>query len=306
MEILRPLRISMIIENVAQLRHITQTIASLGRPRSHYYTGPGSIPISTIHAYAAQNLQSTTGDYTWVYYGTAYGPDPHIRKYKLDIIDREFHRVPGCRRIDPATLGPDEYFWVRDRVAAAQPDIKELKWVNWVPNGSHIAFSPVSPIRGTDAQALWDLGKARHEEYGIDFFPAFIVGLREMHLIVEIVFDRSDPAKRKAALGCLRAMVDDAAKLGYGEYRTHLATMDQVAGTYNWGNGALGKFNERLKDCLDPRGILAPGRCGVWPARYRGKGWEMKRGDGEGEPEETSEGNGVVEGTVNGKNGHTG
>lgn len=173
-------------------------------------------------------------------------------------------------------------------MSAAQPDIQELSWVNWVPNGAHIAFSPVSPIRGTDAKALYDLAVRRHTEFGIDFFPAFIVGLREMHLIVELVFDRNDPARRKAALSCLRAMVDDAAKLGYGEYRTHLAVMDQVAGTYNWGGNALMKFNEKLKDCLDPKGILAPGRCGVWPARYRGRGWEIV-----GQDVETSEGSGV-------------
>lgn len=217
----------------------------------------------------------------------SYGP-AHIRKYKLDIIDAEFNKIPGCRRIEPSTLPPEEYFWVRDRVAAGVPDIQELNWVNWVPNGSHIAFSPVSPIRGKDAMALYDLAKKRHDEVGIDVFPAFIVALREMHLIVEIVFDRSDPERRRAALKCLRGMVDDAAKLGYGEYRTHLALMDQVAQTYNWGDGALMKFNEKLKDCLDPKGILAPGRCGIWPARYRGRGWEML-----GQDDETSEGHGV-------------
>lgn len=291
-EIIRPLRISMILENVPQLRYITQTIASSGKSRSHYFTGDGPIPPSIIHEAAAS---LAIGDCCWVYYGTAYGPE-NIRKYKLDIIDREFHRVPGCKRIDPSTLDPSEYFWVRDRVSAAEPDIQELTWVNWVPNGAHIAFSPVSPIRGTDAMALYQLAVRRHAENGIDFFPAFIVGLREMHLIVEIVFDNNDPAKRKAALACLRAMVDDAAQLGYGEYRTHLATMDQVAGTYNWGDGALMKFNEKLKDCLDPKGILAPGRCGVWPARYRGRGWEMTGPkNGEEGKEETSEGNGVGE-----------
>jgi hypothetical protein len=36
-------------------------------------------------------------------------------------------------------------------------------------------------------------------------------------------------------------MIDDAAKLGYGEYRTHLALMDQVAGTYDWNEGSLMK-----------------------------------------------------------------
>ena len=43
------------------------------------------------------------------------------------------------------------------------------------------------------------------------FFPAFIVGLREMHLIVEIVFDRADPERKGAALSCLRDLVDEAA-----------------------------------------------------------------------------------------------
>lgn len=35
------------------------------------------------------------------------------------------------------------------------------------------------------------------------------------------------------------------------------------------------RFNETLKDALDPNGILAPGRCGIWPRKYRGKGWEI-------------------------------
>lgn len=285
MDIIRPLRISSILENVAQVRHVIQTIAARGPTRSDYYTGEGPIPPEVIRKAAAE---SPLGEFSWIYYGMSYGP-AHIRKYKLDIIDAEFHKIPGCQRIDPATLPANDYFWARDRVARGSPDIQELSWVKWVPNGSHIAFSPVSPIRGTDATALYELARRRHDEFGIDCFPAFCVGLREMHLIIEIVFDRKDPEKRKAALKCLRAMIDDAAKLGYGEYRTHLALMDQVAGTYNWGDGALTKFNQKLKDCLDPKGILAPGRCGIWPERYRNRGWEML-----GQDDENSEGNGVA------------
>ena len=41
-------------------------------------------------------------------------------------------------------------------------------------------------------------------------------------------------------------------------------------GTYNWNNGALLKFNELLKDAIDPNGILMAGKSGVWPKRYRG------------------------------------
>jgi FAD linked oxidases, C-terminal domain len=65
--------------------------------------------------------------------------------------------------------------------------------------------------------------------------------------------------------------------------------MDQVAGTYDWNEDTLMKFNERLKDALDPNGILAPGKSGIWPARYRARGWEMTNMSGD-----RSEGNGVA------------
>ncbi|KAK4182619.1 hypothetical protein QBC35DRAFT_546643 [Podospora australis] len=287
MEIIRPLRISQILENVAQLRHVTQAIAARGLPRTSFYSSSSSspsVPITPeeIHAAAAK---TPVGDHTWAYYGMSYGP-PHIRSYKLAIIDAEFHKIPGCKKIDPSTLPEDEYFFSRDNIAAGVPDFHELRWCNWRPNGGHIAFSPVSPIRGADATKLFQLGKEIHERYKIDFFPAFCVGLREMHLIVEIVFDRDDADEKKRALACLRDMVDEAAKQGYGEYRTHLVLMDQVAGTYGFNDGALGKFNEKLKDALDPNSILAPGRCGIWGQRYRGRGWEMtgdrKKSEGDG------------------------
>ncbi|KAJ9404504.1 CAZyme family AA4 [Paecilomyces variotii] len=284
-EIIRPLRIANILENVAQLRHVLEQVACSGKPRSTYWKGEGAIPDHVIHE-VAKTLSH--GDCTWLYYGMAYGPK-EIRQYKLDIIHKEFMKIPGARRIDPTTLPKNDYFWSRDRIAAGIPDLEELAWVNWHPNGGHIAFSPVSPVRGPDATALWKLAKTRCGQYGLEFFPTYCVGMREMHLIVEIVFDRNNPTMRQNVDKCIRAMIDDAAKAGYGEYRTHLALMDQIAGTYNWNNNALMRFNEKLKDCLDPAGILAPGKSGVWPARYRGRGWEIGK-----EGRQSSEGDGLA------------
>jgi hypothetical protein len=61
----------------------------------------------------------------------------------------------------------------------------------------------------------------------------------------------------------------------YANIGVDILFADQVAGTYNWNNNALMRFNETIKDALDPNGILAPGRNGIWPKKYRGKGWQI-------------------------------
>jgi 4-cresol dehydrogenase (hydroxylating) len=45
--------------------------------------------------------------------------------------------------------------------------------------------------------------------------------------------------------------------------------MDDVALTFDYNNHALLRLNETVKDALDPNGILAPGKQGIWPKSFR-------------------------------------
>jgi 4-cresol dehydrogenase (hydroxylating) len=68
--------------------------------------------------------------------------------------------------------------------------------------------------------------------------------------------------------GFFRALVADARGQGYGEYRTHLDYMDLVASTFDFNDHALLRLNEKVKNALDPNGVIAPGKSGIWPTRY--------------------------------------
>jgi FAD linked oxidases, C-terminal domain. len=69
-------------------------------------------------------------------------------------------------------------------------------------------------------------------------------------------------------------LIADAAAHGYAEYRTHLGWMDAISDTFGFNDHAMRRMTEKVKDTLDPNGILSPGKNGIWPTAYaaqRGK-----------------------------------
>jgi 4-cresol dehydrogenase (hydroxylating) len=105
----------------------------------------------------------------------------------------------------------------------------------------------------------------------MDYHASFAFGERSLTNVNQLLFDRDDADMMGRVDAMFRELVADAKAKHYGEYRTHIEYMDLVASTYDHGDGALRKLNERVKDALDPNGILAPGKSGIWPAGSRGE-----------------------------------
>jgi 4-cresol dehydrogenase (hydroxylating) len=106
-----------------------------------------------------------------------------------------------------------------------------------------------APIAPTNVPQTW-----QYRTY-IYLFPFFI--------------SRSNKELNKQVYEQFIQLVKIGAKHGWTEYRAAPLFQDLVASTYSFNDGALLRFQNKLKDAIDPNGILAPGRGGIWPKRYR-------------------------------------
>jgi 4-cresol dehydrogenase (hydroxylating) len=115
----------------------------------------------------------------------------------------------------------------------------------------------------------YEATRKRYEDFGFDYSGGFTAGERYLNHISMILFDRDNADMTRRARELFKTLVREAAAAGYGEYRTHVNYYDDVASTYDFGSNAITRLNERVKDALDPDGILAPGKMGIWPKHLR-------------------------------------
>jgi 4-cresol dehydrogenase (hydroxylating) flavoprotein subunit len=180
----------------------------------------------------------------------------------MRVLDRAFDKKPiqskkaaSWKRGDPPEGSP----------VTGIPVSFPLANANWHGGrGGHVGYSPVLPPKGDLAMDQFKRTYALYQKYGMDYHASFAMSERSLVNVNQLLYDKDNADMMGRVDAMFRALVADASAHQYGEYRTHIDYMDLVAESYDFNNQALRRLNNRVKVALDPNGVIAPGKSGIW------------------------------------------
>ncbi|QJU54136.1 FAD-binding oxidoreductase [Herbiconiux sp. KACC 21604] len=262
---MRPLKLDGTIQSTVVIGDPLGAAAFSG-PRSEWQADLGLLEPG-VHERIMERFGVGRWNMTFALYDHA-----ELLEARIGVVERAFAPIPGARVTVTRYAGdaPVDDIAYGHRVRAGIPDMYAEKLSFWYGGrGGHVSFAPVLPLDGTEALEQVHRIRRRFEAAGFDYCGAFTAAGRSLVHVTEVLYDRDDAEQVARARMLVPALIAEAAAEGYGEYRGHLAFMDDIARSFDFNGGALGRLHARLKDALDPTGVLAPGKQGVWPARSR-------------------------------------
>ncbi|WZH42046.1 glycolate oxidase [Fusarium acuminatum] len=273
-EILAKLRLEDIINNDPSIFNVFRRISRLA-PRHELYSGPGAMPESLV----ADLMKKHNLPY-WTTWFSFYG-SKEIVQSRLAITQKTINDTnPGARLAYKLCQGEDGARIDAEAIPKEwQPGNAGVPTINFATTidyntppggiGGHVDFSPILPYDGQLALKWFKAATAVCNRHGFDSFIGGHAFARHATLVHMILFNRLDEQHVQSATALWHELASVAKEHGLVNYRTHLDYMDIVQDTYDFNDNAYRRFVETLKDSLDPNGILAPGKSGIWPKAYR-------------------------------------
>jgi 4-cresol dehydrogenase (hydroxylating) len=258
---LRRLRLDGVLEGVP-------AIYAPVRAASMAIDGP-VIPPRLLSDEEIQAVAEETGLGRWTVRAAIWGTR-EIAEQRLAGVRKAWGRIDGSRVIADHTYAPEDYPKITLAPEKIQAGIPTMQLVERTPPElGHIGFSPIVPLTGGHVRRVIDHIRSRLAEVGINYSGGiFAVNERSCLAVTGIQFDVNDTERVTTAFEVSRRMVRELGGMGYGEYRAHLDFMDLASDQYSWGDHAYRRFVTRIKNAIDPNGVLSPGRHGIWPSGY--------------------------------------
>lgn len=258
-EVLRPLKLNMVIPNGACVTHIRKALgltACWGR--SH-----DILPkVGRRFDYSPQVVEELKKTYNlgeWNFAGALYGLPETVRTYRKIVEEAFSAAVPGCRFLTAEEQAASPYWRAREMAMRGEP-IWDYDQSDWVGKAGALWISPVAPTTNEAVDQQIRIAEETYHKYGFHYAAELILGTgRDLHHIIWLLFDRSNLEERQRADQCVKEMSDRYCAVGYLPYRTGISTGDYLM-------RKLGPFRDichQIKRVFDPNNILSPGKSGI-------------------------------------------
>lgn len=220
------------------------------------------------------NELSSRSDVDLFQFGLGFsGPD------KVTLAQFEFCRdklaaIPGLKLGggEPA-YAPEDIDKLSDDQAGrfGKPGLQRF-WTDTAQFGwsGHLWFSPNFPKTGEALRKAHQVFRDACQDLGVYWGLPDAVGAFPKNLAILKNFEVSkDPEKNRKTREVFLRLVRVAAENGWSEYRAAPAFQDAIMDIFSFNNHSLLRFHEKVKDAIDPNGILSAGRYGIWPKHLR-------------------------------------
>jgi len=260
---IRELKLDGTIDGVVNAANAIGVAAGMS-PRERWYDGDGVVPDALQDEIAAD-----LGLGRWNVKCSLYGTSAML-DLKLARVREAIEAIPGgtvTANRYPGTAQRDDVIPM-DHFAAGIPGMLLADGVRWRangPTGAHIGLCPLSPLTGRHVAEVTAIMREHIEAAGFDYIGGWLATARHAVNVLMIFFDAADAEESKRVHDAFAELEPILAAKGYGEYRAHLDFMDLVTAQSTFNDSSLLEFTRTLKQAVDPNGILAPGKQGVWP-----------------------------------------
>ncbi|KAK2601419.1 hypothetical protein N8I77_010869 [Diaporthe amygdali] len=277
-DLLSPLRRNGILPNSVWVIDLVERLANFGR-RADHYDGEGSIP---PHVLKQLQQKYDLGYWTalWPLQGSKDVVEAHFNTVKR-LVEKKLPRArlqgtlyAGDEGVDDGLLAATKVKGPHGGIFVGVPNLDIVNIMGFMcpKDGSgvaaHMDFSPIMPSSGKAIMEWANLTREICESKGLDLCLDFFMHERHVVLVNVLIYNKADKRQTKVVGEVVDRLFTVGRERKYPAYRTHINFMDKNAAFFDFNDHAQRRFIETLKDTLDPKGILSPGKMGIWPRAF--------------------------------------
>jgi 4-cresol dehydrogenase (hydroxylating) len=134
-------------------------------------------------------------------------------------------------------------------------------------NAGSVWHAPVVPATGKDTACILGIARKLYRKWDIDFYCCFArMNPRAQFCLMGMLFNPENSDEVNRIRGLQHDLSEEINKAGYQSYRTGLSSFPSMRDQ----NQNLADILSDIKAAVDPHGVFAPGRYGIYPKKRTG------------------------------------